>query len=260
MAYRDIVVYLDAGADCAARLRTAIRVAAKHQSRLIGVDISTKEALEGESHDLALAIEDAFTTAVQEAGLDFQYHVARPEAHTAEQLFSHCADILVTTQPHPDHRHLSNSSVPKEVLLTAGVPMLVLPAGWTGEDAIGEQVIVAWNFSRESTRAVHDAMPILKAARKVLLFVFASNYSDENADVQEIKSHLEHHGVTVALEGWRDTGETDFTSALFAVLDRENADLIVCGAYGHSPLFEDVFGGVTRTLLNNISMPVLMSH
>jgi nucleotide-binding universal stress UspA family protein len=47
---------------------------------------------------------------------------------------------------------------------------------------------------------------------------------------------------------------------LFAGLDRESADLIVCGAYGHSPLFEDMFGGATRDLLNNISMPVLMSH
>ncbi|AFL51260.1 nucleotide-binding universal stress UspA family protein [Sinorhizobium fredii] len=259
MGYRDIVVYLDVGADCPARVRTAINVAAKHQARLIGVDISTKEALEGESRDSAMAIEAKFTTAVQEAGLDFQYHRARPEAHTAV-LFAHCADLLVTTQPHPDRRHLSNSAVPQEILMTAGVPMLVLPTGWAGEGAIGERVIVAWNFSRESTRAVHDAMPILKLARKVFLFVFASNYSDQNEDVQEIKSHLEHHAVTVALEGWRDTGETDFTGALFAVLDRESADLIVCGAYGHSPLFEDMFGGATRNLLNNISMPVLMSH
>ncbi|CAN7336985.1 universal stress protein [Rhizobium sp. LjRoot258] len=260
MAYRDIVVYLDAGADSTARVRTAINVAAKHQARLIGVDVSTKEALEGESREQALAIEDEFATAVRKAGLDFQYHVARPEAHTAEQLFSHCADLLVTTQPHPDHLHLSNSAVPKEILMTAGVPMLVLPTGWAGEDAIGEQVVIAWNFSRESTRAVHDAMPILKAARKVFLFVFASNYSDKNADVQEIKSHLEHHGIAVVLAGWRNTGENDFTSALFAGLDRESADLIVCGAYGHSPLFEDMFGGATRDLLNNISMPVLMSH
>lgn len=260
MAYRDIVVYLDVGEDCAARVRTAIDVAVKHQARLIGVNVSTKEALEGESRDLARAIEAELAAAGRKAGLDFQYHAARPEAHDAEQLFSHCADLLVTTQPHPDRRHLSNSAVPKEILVTAGVPMLVLPTGWTGEDAIGEQVVIAWNFSRESTRAVHDAMPILKAARKVFLFVFASNYSDTNADLQEIKRHLEQHGVRVTLEGWRNTGETDFISALFAGLDRESADLIVCGAYGHSPLFEDMFGGATRDLLNNISMPVLMSH
>jgi nucleotide-binding universal stress UspA family protein len=260
MAYRDIVVYLDASADCPARLRTAMNVATKHQARLIGVDISTKESFGGENRERALAIEEEFTTAVQEIGLDFDYHPARPEAHTAEQLFSHCADLLVTTQPHPDQHHLANSAVPKDILVTAGVPMLVLPTGWTGVDPIGEQVVIAWNFSREATRAVHDAMPILKAAKKVFVFVFASNYSDQNADVQAIKNHLERHGVTVALEGWRGRGETDFTSALFAGLDRENADLIVCGAYGHSPLFEDMFGGATQKLINNISIPVLMSH
>jgi nucleotide-binding universal stress UspA family protein len=238
MTYRDIVVYLDASADCPARLRTAMNVATKHQARLIGVDISTKEAFGGESRERALAIEEEFTTALQEIGLDFDYHPARPEAHTAEQLFSHCADLLITTQPHPDQYHLANSAVPKDVLVTAGVPMLVLPTGWTGVDPIGEQVVIAWNFSREATRAVHDAMPILKA----------------------IKNHLERHGVTAALEGWRGRGETDFTSALFAGLDRENADLIVCGAYGHSPLFEDMFGGATQKLINNISIPVLMSH
>ncbi|MBB4169283.1 universal stress protein [Rhizobium sp. BK538] len=138
----------------------------RHHARLIGVDVSTKEALKGESRDLALAIEDEFKAAAQKAGLDYQYHAARPEAHSAEQFFSHCADLLVTTQ----------------------------------------------------------------------------------------------HGVGVALEGWRNTGDNDFTSALFAGLDRESADLIVCGAYGHSPLFEDMFGGATRDLLKNVSMPVLMSH
>lgn len=260
MTYRDIVVYLDASADCAPRTRAAVKLATKHQARLIGVDISTKEAMEGESRDHALAVEEEFTTALQKTGLEFQYHPAQPEARTAQHLFSHCADLLVTTQPHPDYRHLANSSVPKDILVTAGVPMLVLPTGWAGEDPIGDQVIIAWNFSREATRAVHDAMPILKAASNVFVFVFATNYSDTNSDVQAIKSHLEHHGVSVTLEGWRDRGETDLINALFTSLDREHADLIVCGAYGHSPLFEDMFGGVTRDLLNNVSMPVLMSH
>ncbi|WET75875.1 MULTISPECIES: hypothetical protein [Rhizobium] len=67
MAYRDIVVYLDVGEDCAARVRTAIDVAVKHQARLIGVNVSTKEALEGESRDLARAIEAEFATAGRKA-------------------------------------------------------------------------------------------------------------------------------------------------------------------------------------------------
>ncbi|CAN7639131.1 universal stress protein [Pararhizobium sp. LjRoot238] len=260
MSFRDIVVFLDAGVNTAMRVRTAVDLATKYRATLIGVDISTKAAFEGESHDAALAIEQEFVTALQGKHIDFEYRLAPPDARTAEKLFSHCADLLIATQTNSDDRHLCNSAVPEDVLLSAGVPMLVLPAGWRGENPIGNSVVVAWNFSREATRAVHDAMPILKNAQKVYLFVFAPNYSDENKDVQDIKAHLERHGVRVTLAGWRDYGETDVTSALFAGLDREDADLIVCGAYSHSPLSEAVFGGVTKVLLSNVSMPVLMSH
>ncbi|HXV29334.1 MAG TPA: universal stress protein [Sinorhizobium sp.] len=242
------------------RVRTAADLATKYRARLIGVDISTKEALEGESRDAVLGIQHAFMTVLQGADIDFEYRKAPPDARTAEQLFSHCADLLVATQTNPDDRHLSNPAVPEDVLLSAGVPMLVLPAGWRAENPIGNNIVAAWNFSREATRAIHDALPILRAARQVYLFVFAPDYSDENEDVQDMKAHLERHGVKVTLAGWRDRGETDMTSALFAGLDREDADLIVCGAFGHSPLSEAVFGGATKVLLGNISMPVLMSH
>jgi nucleotide-binding universal stress UspA family protein len=260
MSFRDIVVYLDAGVHTANRVRTAVDLAAKYGARLIGVDISTKAAFEGESHDAARAIQQAFVTALQGKNIDFEYRLAPPDARTAEQLYSHCADLLIATQANPDDRHLSNPAVPEDVLLTAGVPMLVLPAGWKGENPIGNNVVVAWNFSREATRAVHDALPILREAQRVYLFVFAPDYSDEKEDVQDIKAHLERHGARVTLAGWRDRGETDMTSALFAGLDREDADLIVCGAFGHSPLSEAMFGGATKVLLSNISMPVLMSH
>ncbi|KOF18461.1 universal stress protein UspA [Ensifer adhaerens] len=260
MSFRDIVVYLDAGVHCTNRVHTAVDLAAKYGARLVGVDISTKAALEGESRDAALAIRQLFVTALQGTNIDFEYRKAPPDARTAEELSSHCADFLIATQANPDDRHLSNPAVPEAVLLSAGVPMLVLPAGWRAENPIGNNVVVAWNFSREATRAVHDALPILRAAQKVYLFIFAPNYSNDNADVQDIKAHLERHGVRVTLAGWRDGGETDMTSALFAGLDRGDADLIVCGAFGHSRLSEAVFGGATKVLLSNVSMPVFMSH
>lgn len=255
MSFRDIVVYLDAGRHTANRVRTAADLATRHHARLVGVDISTTTALEE-----ALAVQREFVRALQGTTIDFEYRKASPEARTAEELYSHCADLLVATQSNPDDRHLSNPAVPEDVLLNAGVPMLVLPAGWTAENPIGNNVVVAWNFSREATRAVHDALPILSQAQKVYLFIYAPNYSEENEDVQDIKAHLERHGARVTLAGWRDRGETDMASALFAGLDREDADLIVCGAYGHSPLSEAIFGGATKTLLGNVSMPVLMSH
>jgi len=64
----------------------------------------------------------------------------------------------------------------------------------------------------------------------------------------------------VTVDGWRDTTQGDAIDAMFACLDRDQSDLIVAGAYGHSPLWESLFGSVSEQLLDNISMPVLMSH
>lgn len=260
MPFKDIVVYLDATPDCRGRLLTAIAFAERHEARLIGVDVSTKEAYEGEERDVALALEEDFTNAVEARGLDFRFHAVAPDAYSAEELFAHSADLLISTQPHPDRHHLINKAIPREVLTASGVPMLVLPTGWTGGDAIGEDVVIAYNFSREATRAVHDAMPILTMAKQVFVFVFADNYSDENIHLQALRDHLGRHGVSATLNGWRDRGETDMISALFAGLDKELADLIVSGAYGHSTFFEEMFGGATQKLIKNVSMPLLMSH
>lgn len=261
MSYEDVVVYLDASEQAEARIRTAIELATRHKARLIGVDVSTEAAFEGLSRERALSIEDAFGEMARAAGLTFEYRATDTRATTAEAPLRHCADLIVTTQPHPDQRHLANPAVPKEILLASGIPMLILPATWSG-GIVGRRVVVAWNFSRESTRALHDAMPILAAAESVFVYVYASNYDPGNADLNDVQAHLEHHGVNAKLDGWRadGSGDVDAVSALFSLLDREEADLIVSGAYGHSPFLEDVFGGASATLLNNVSMPVLMSH
>ncbi|WP_340669936.1 universal stress protein [Phyllobacterium sp.] len=227
---------------------------------MIGVDISTAVAFEGERRERAQAIEATFEKMVRIAGLEAEFRVAGTSAKTAQELFSHCADFIVTSQPHPDSAHLAAAAVPKDVLLTSGVPMLILPTGWEAKDPIGRHILLAWNFSRESTRALHDSMPLLINAESVALFVFDRSFNPRRSDVLDVVAHLERHGVKVTVDGWRDTGEVDAISAMFACVDRDEADLIVAGAYGHSPLVESLFGGASEQLLHNISMPVMMSH
>lgn len=260
MAFKDLIVYLDASELNEARLETAVALAERHQARLTGVDISTAAAFDGKWHDRAVGLQDAFEARTRAAGLQAEYRPANPNAKSAQELFTHCADLIVASEPHPDSAHLAATVVPKDVLLTAGVPMLILPSGWDAKGTIGRSIMVAWNSSRESTRAVHDAMPMLVKAEKVALFVFDAGFDPQRADVLDIKGHLERHGAKVVVDGWRDTGEVEAVSALFACLDREEADLIVAGAYGHSPLSESLFGGASEELLNNVSMPVVMSH
>jgi hypothetical protein len=147
---------------------TAIKLAEQHSARLIGVDISTAAVFEGERRERAQAIQGTFEKMARQARLEAECRAAGTSASTAQELFAHCADIIVSSQPHVDSAHLAAAAVPKDVLLNAGVPMLILPTEWQAKEAVGRSILLAWNFSRESTRALHDSMPMLAKAEAEL--------------------------------------------------------------------------------------------
>jgi nucleotide-binding universal stress UspA family protein len=151
------------------------------------------------------------------------------------------------------------AGIPEDVLLAAGVPVLMLPYGWRPH-AIGESIAIAWKSSREATRAVHDSMPLLLKAKKVTVFTFAPESDVFGKEPDLLVNHLREHGVSAKASSWPITGDMSAVDALFASLDTQDADLIVSGAYGHSRLFEGLFGGVSRDLVRQPSMPIFMSH
>ena len=144
-------------------------------------------------------------------------------------------------------------------LVESGAPMLILPPEWTG-GKVGDNVVIAWNGGREALRAVHDAMPFLTEARKVTVFCFSSRPSDLRDSATMLVHHLAAHGVVAHISDWTNTGDLTAIEALFASLDTQDADLIVAGAFGHSRLYEGLFGGVSMDLMRQQSLPVLMSH
>jgi nucleotide-binding universal stress UspA family protein len=257
LSYKDIIVYLDASPYLEKRLDVAVALAQQHKAKLIGVDISTVAAFEGHWRARAEAIQDTFETTARGRRVDFQYRVAAWEA--ASGLYVHSADLFVATQPHVDTAHLALSSVPEQTLITGGVPGLILPCRWETR-ALGKRVVVAWNASREATRALHDALPILKTAEIVIIFAFERHYDAKRKDMDALVAHLADHGINARVQAWPDTGDTDPVSALFTCLDSEDVDLIVAGAYGHSRWLEGLFGGVSRELIRQETMAVLMSH
>jgi nucleotide-binding universal stress UspA family protein len=137
--------------------------------------------------------------------------------------------------------------------------VLVLPPDWTGE-VVGRKIVIAWNGGREALRAVHDAMPFLESAAKVTVFAFSPKLSDLRASAGMMVRHLAAHDVAANVSDWTNTGDLSAVDALFASLDTQDADLIVAGAFGHSRLYEGLFGGVSLDLLGQQSLPVLMSH
>ena len=149
--------------------------------------------------------------------------------------------------------------IPEDVLLTAGVPVLILPDDWRPR-AVGQNIVIAWKSSREATRAVHDAIPLLTRAQKVTVFTFAPDSELSGKEPELLVNHLREHGVSAEASSWPDTGEISPVEALFACLDTQEADLIVAGAYGHARWLEGLIGGVSYDLARQPSLPVLMSH
>jgi nucleotide-binding universal stress UspA family protein len=259
MSFREIIVYLDPTPDTDNRLKFAVDLAASHGARLIGADACSDAAFEGVSRDRAVGLADQFEAAIKERGVRGVYRDADRTKKDGLLHFSRYADLIIAPQPEFEARDLIMAGVPEEVLLAAGIPVLMLPYGWRPR-AIGESIVIAWKSSREATRAVHDSMPLLLKAKKVTVFTFAPESDVFGKEPELLVNHLREHGVFATASSWPVTGDMSAVDALFASLDELDADLIVAGAYGHSRTFEGLFGGVSRDLMRQPSMPILMSH
>ena len=259
MAFKDILVFLDPTPQSDERLKIAIGLAKAHGARLVAVDASSDAAFEGAWRDRALQVGRYFEETTAAAGVEARLVGADFHAGGPSPDVTHCVDLLIAPRPEGEARELVASFVPDEALMNSGAPTLIVPHEWVA-GPVGDSVVIAWNASREATRAVHDALPILKKARKVVVFSFSRHGSALRASAEALAEHLEHHGVKSIISDWTNTGEISAVEALFASLDTQDCDLIVAGGFGHSKVFEGLFGGVSLDLLEQPSLPVMMSH
>lgn len=162
-------------------------------------------------------------------------------------------DLLMIARPDPEKEGSAASGL-ETALFEIGGPVLVVPPDHTGR--IGERAIVAWNGKRESARAMTAALPLLKRAKAVRVLSVAEGDSRANprAAAQRLALHRIDAQAVEVPEG-RPAGE-----ALLQEISDQHADLLVMGAYGHSRLRQFVIGGVTRRLLAEAPVPVLMAH
>jgi nucleotide-binding universal stress UspA family protein len=147
----------------------------------------------------------------------------------------------------------------ESLLLDTGVPFLLLPGPQI--DSVAEHVVVAWNVSREARRAVADALPLLISAESVTILVVDPQknprYGEEPGS--DVARYLVRHGAKVSVERVQSHGEP-VAKIILAYADRHDTDLIVVGAYSHNRTTEMIFGGVTRSLLRDAAIPLLIAH
>jgi nucleotide-binding universal stress UspA family protein len=167
------------------------------------------------------------------------------------------ADLIVMARP--DHDSRGACAEVGAVIMGAGGPVLLTPPGGAGP--IGETVVVGWKNTREARRALSDALPFLKRARRVLI----ANFDEPGAasatteELEDVLSRLGRHGVAASIETMQ-AERTHPGDLLIRMAVQQGADLIVAGGYGHSRLQDWVFGGVTEILVTRSPVFVLLSR
>lgn len=274
--YKTIVVGVDRGHRSPARMEIAARLAGGFGARLVALfalsaePVSTysdvRELMEQAAkrwYDEASAEAERVFARVAGAGADARFRRTREDALAAMRVEGRLADLVILGQQ--DHRREDDSglqpSFTDEMVLSVGRPVLCIPCA--GEfPTIGERVLVAWDGSREAARAVTDALPFLKRAKQVDIAIFNPEklpLARESEPGAPLVEYLACHGVKANLAIQHKAGESIGERLLSLAFDR-SADLLVMGAYGHSRTRELILGGVTRTIRESMTVPVLMAH
>jgi nucleotide-binding universal stress UspA family protein len=170
------------------------------------------------------------------------------------------ADLTILGQVSPDLR-TGGVLRPEDVVVATGRPVLVVPYAGVFP-TVGKRAVIAWDGTREAARAVGDALPLLAGAEAVtVMFVGAQEAALERLkpSLERVVAHLRRHGIAARVEE-TVRGELAVSDVLLSRAADLAADLIVAGAYHHSQLREALVGGVSRELLEHMTVPVLLSH
>ncbi|MDF1747711.1 MAG: universal stress protein [Alphaproteobacteria bacterium] len=167
-------------------------------------------------------------------------------------------DLIVLGQSEPDNDFVEIEDLPDNLVLESGRPVLIIP--YIGKtQRIGGHVLLCWTDTREAARALSDALPLLNKASKVTVLSVGERPSDPAISADDAARFLAAHGISADLRHTPGKGLDVGTVVLNEASDI-GADMIVMGAYGHSRLRETILGGVTHTILKEMTVPVLMSH
>ena len=275
MSYAALMVHVDLDGELAGRVQVAADLAERFRAHLIGVagwapmsvflaEEARRDPAAPESHlqDMRALLDEkgkVFRAAVAKADphaewrsvLDYPTEVMAREARAAD---------LIIIGNAPESKDPFRALDPGHVLLKAGRAALVVPK--EVRSLVPRRVAIAWKDAREARRAVRDALPLLRQAESVMVVEISEEGSsaDQAAHhVKDVAHYLARHGIEIVAERVRPADVTT-ANALLRMIEEQNINLIVAGAYGHSRLGEWAFGGVTHDLMAASPICCLFSH
>ena len=289
MAFKDLLVCIDAASMDSERVKLAFNLARAHRAYLTGVcvlpEVETAMARapgfgspvgmagfagegatpggvidevsrEAEAADIA---EQWFKSELRLNGIEGEWHLLSAGETDALVDLAKIVDLTILGQTSRDAR--SNGFRPQDIVMDTARPILVVPYAGSFE-TVGKRALVAWDGTREAVRAVNDALPLLADAEAVtVIFVGAQEASlnRQRPFLDRVVMHLRLHGINAEAEQTLQSGLAVSDVLLSRAADL-SADLIISGAYHYSQLREALIGGVSRNLLGHMTVPVLMSH
>jgi len=204
-------------------------------------------------------VEELFRTELRAHGLGGEWHLLSPGETAVFIDLAKSFDLTILGQLSPEIR--PTGFRPDEIVIATGRPVLVVP--YAGAfDTVGRRALVAWDGTREAARAANDALPLLENAEAVtVMFVGARETAleEHHPSIERIVHHLQRHGIAARAEETLQ-GDLRISDVLLSRAADLAVDLLVAGAYHHSQLREALVGGVSRDLLDHMTVPVLMSH
>ena len=275
--YRSLLVHYDAGRTAPQRLEYAINLARQfdaHVACLYALDMMPAPSsgyegraavIEAQKRAHAEMLADArrsYEETLRRTGYEkVEWRDTQSDALAAVALHARYADLVVVGQQNEEWPSGVGKELERAVPLAAGRPVLLVPYAFQAKEQ-ARRVLIAWNASREAARAVSDSLPLLRRASQVHVVTVNAKTSRGGHGEEpgaDIGLFLTRHGVKVTVSR-QDATDLDIGNLLLSRAFDLQADLIVSGAWGHSRLREMVLGGVTRTLFESMTVPVLVAH
>lgn len=285
MAYGDIHVHVDPSEAGNQRVRLAARIAAFNGAHVTGYFVNVppkplsepaifeEAGIRSRAYDdeLRLIVESRerelfraeamFKENIKEAGIEATWSVVSGETFAALIPDAIYGDLAILGDEPLIESMSADPYFAGTLAFGSERPVLRMPARAQAEN-VGTRILIAWNGRREAARAIADAMPLLQRASFVALMQVLEPWQKIQQGLDALEKsvvHLRHLGV-VAERYVVQAPKSEIAQQILARADRADCDLVVMGAYGHSPLDETFLGGVTRSLLNQAKIPLFLSH
>ncbi len=278
MSYKTILLHLRDEKTAEQLLNTACRLARRYEAHLIGLHVLPPIVLpppievpygaeliaanKGAAAKTMAKLKDNFETTVANQPFVSEWRAVEAGASSVARTVceqARAVDLTVLGQSVPNTAGQGDDTV-EYTAFESGRPLFIVPSAGRF-DKHCERIMIAWNGRKEAVRAVFDALPLLKGADKVHIVSVATGAASDLVDIPgaQIAAALARHGVSCET-AQTVSGDISVGDVLLNFTADNGIDLIVMGCYGHSRLREFVFGGATRTILAQMTAPVLMSH